>query len=58
MPRSDIDEASLEYKLDGARVQIHKAGDEVRVFSRTLNDVTASVPEIVTLVARAARRRA
>jgi DNA ligase-1 len=46
---NDIDEASLEYKLDGARVQIHKGGDEVRVFSRTLNDVTASVPEIVTL---------
>ena len=30
--------------------RLHKAGDEVRVFSRTLNDVTASVPEIVTLV--------
>jgi len=46
---NDIDEAALEFKLDGARVQIHKAGDEVRVFSRTLSDVTASVPEIVTL---------
>jgi DNA ligase-1 len=46
---TDIEDASLEYKLDGARVQIHKAGDDVRVFSRTLNDVTASVPEIVTL---------
>jgi DNA ligase 1 len=45
----DIEEASLEYKLDGARVQIHKAGSDVRVFSRTLNDVTATVPEIVTL---------
>ena len=51
-----IDEAlqtqdmSLEYKLDGARVQLHKAGDEVRVFSRTLNDVTESVPELVALV--------
>jgi DNA ligase-1 len=45
----DIEEASLEYKLDGARVQIHKAGTDVRVFSRTLNDVTASVPEIVAL---------
>ena len=46
---NDMDEASLEYKLDGARVQIHKSGDEVRVFSRTLHDVTASVPEIVEL---------
>jgi DNA ligase-1 len=44
---SDIGEASLEYKLDGARVQIHKAGSDVRVFSRTLNDVTLSVPEMV-----------
>ena len=34
--------ASFEYKLDGARVQVHKAGDEVRVFSRELNDVTAA----------------
>jgi ATP-dependent DNA ligase I len=46
----DLDEATVEYKLDGARVQLHKSGDEVRVFSRTLNDVTESVPEIVTLV--------
>ncbi|MCC7010521.1 MAG: ATP-dependent DNA ligase [Acidobacteria bacterium] len=43
--------AALEYKLDGARVQLHKAGDDVRVFSRTLNDVTASVPEIAAVVA-------
>ena len=38
---------SLEWKLDGARVQVHKAGDEVRVYTRNLNDVTAAVPEIV-----------
>jgi DNA ligase-1 len=37
---------SLEYKLDGARVQIHKLGDEVRIFSRRLTDVTESLPEI------------
>ena len=42
--------AALEWKLDGARVQVHKAGDEVRVYTRTLNDVTASVPEIVEAV--------
>jgi DNA ligase-1 len=46
---ADLDDPTLEYKLDGARVQIHKAGDEVRVFSRTLNDVTESVPEVVAL---------
>ena len=47
---ADIADASFEYKLDGARVQLHKAGDIVKVFSRTLNDVTASVPEIVAVV--------
>ena len=39
--------AALEWKVDGARVQVHKAGDEVQVYTRSLNDVTASVPEIV-----------
>lgn len=39
--------ASVEYKLDGARVQVHRRGDEVRVFTRTLADVTHRVPEIV-----------
>jgi DNA ligase-1 len=55
--RNDLDEAlagleaaTLEYKLDGARVQVHKDGDAVRIFSRTLNDVTASAPEIVAHV--------
>ena len=41
-----LESAVLEYKLDGARVQIHKGDDGVRVFSRTGRDVTASVPEI------------
>lgn len=40
-----------EFKLDGARIQVHKRGDDVRVYSRQLNDVTAAVPEIVSLVA-------
>ena len=44
--------ASLEYKLDGARIQVHKAGDDVKVYSRNLRDVTAAVPEVVS-VARA-----
>jgi DNA ligase-1 len=42
-------EAALEYKLDGARIQVHKAGDEVKVFSRHLRDVTAAVPEVVEM---------
>jgi len=39
--------AALEWKLDGARVQVHKAGGDVRIFTRNRNDVTASAPEIV-----------
>jgi DNA ligase 1 len=45
-----MSEASLEYKLDGARIQAHKAGDEVRIFSRNLRDVTIAVPEVVEAV--------
>ncbi|HET9251723.1 MAG TPA: ATP-dependent DNA ligase [Candidatus Eisenbacteria bacterium] len=58
-PGGDLDEslrslgeAALEYKLDGARIQIHRLGDDVRVYSRRLHDVTPAVPEIVE-VARA-----
>jgi len=39
--------AAVEYKLDGARVQIHRAGTDVAVFTRTLDDVTSRVPEVV-----------
>lgn len=39
--------ASVEYKLDGARIQVHRAGDDVRVFTRSLADITHRVPEIV-----------
>jgi DNA ligase-1 len=45
-----LGEAALDWKLDGARVQVHKAGDEVRVYSRSLNDVTPAVPEVVEAV--------
>jgi DNA ligase-1 len=44
---AELGEASLEYKLDGARIQVHKADGEVRVYSRSLRDVTIAVPEIV-----------
>ncbi len=40
-------ETAIEYKLDGARIQIHRDGDAVRVFSRRLTDVTGSLPEMV-----------
>lgn len=43
-------EASVEYKLDGARIQVHRAGDDVHVFTRSLADVTHRVPEVVEVV--------
>src|SRR6202048_3080132 len=43
-------EVALEWKMDGARIQVHKMGDEVRIYTRNLNDVTDAVPEIVELV--------
>lgn len=42
--------ASVEYKLDGARIQVHRHGDDVRVFTRSLADITHRVPEIVEAV--------
>jgi DNA ligase-1 len=43
--------SAFEYKYDGARIQLHKSDDEVRIFSRRLTDVTESLPEIVETVA-------
>lgn len=40
---------SLEWKFDGARIQIHKKGVEVRIFTRRLNDATESLPDIASL---------
>ena len=45
-----LGEAAFEYKLDGARIQVHKSRTEVRVFTRQLQDVTDRVPEIVESV--------
>ena len=42
-----LGEASFEFKLDGARIQVHKADDTVKVYSRNLRDVTAALPEAV-----------
>lgn len=44
----DLGSALLEWKLDGARIQVHKSGSDLRVFTRNLNDVTARVPEVVS----------
>ncbi len=45
-------ESSVEFKLDGARIQVHRSGDDVRVFTRTLAEVTHRLPEIVDAVRR------
>ena len=55
---ADTDEAleqlpgdlAFEWKMDGARIQAHKSGDEIRIYSRALNDVSAAIPEIVEAV--------
>jgi DNA ligase-1 len=39
--------AAVEWKLDGARIQVHRDGDQVRIFTRTLDEVTARLPEVV-----------
>jgi DNA ligase-1 len=41
---------SVEWKLDGARIQVHRRGDRVAVYTRNLNDVTAALPEVVEVV--------
>jgi DNA ligase-1 len=48
--------SSFEFKYDGARIQIHKKGGEVKIFSRRLSDVTTSLPDIVDLVKKIAPR--
>ncbi len=42
--------AAVEVKLDGARIQVHKSGDDVRVYTRRLNDVSHACPEVVESV--------
>ena len=44
--------AGVEWKLDGARIQVHRDGDEVRAYTRSLADVTDRVPEVVEAVRR------
>jgi len=43
-------EVAFEWKMDGARIQVHKQGADVRIYTRALNEVTAAVPEIVEAV--------
>ncbi|HXU83691.1 MAG TPA: ATP-dependent DNA ligase [Polyangia bacterium] len=52
-----LGEAAFEYKMDGARVQVHKDGERVEIYSRALNRVTPALPEVVELVAAFPARR-
>jgi DNA ligase 1 len=49
---TSFDCASVEWKLDGIRIQIHRRGEEVRIYTRNLNDIMASLPGIATVIAR------
>ena len=46
---AELGPASFEYKLDGIRIQVHKSADKVRIYSRTLNDITAELPAVVDI---------
>ena len=50
-------EISLEQKLDGFRVQLHKDGEEIRIYTRNLNDTTHAVPELALAIAKLPARR-
>ena len=49
-------DCAFEWKVDGARVQVHKSGDDIRVFTRNLNDVSVAVPEVIEAVRGIAAR--
>jgi DNA ligase-1 len=49
---SSFDRASVEWKLDGIRIQVHRRGDEVRIYTRNLNEITQALPGIVDAVRR------
>ena len=47
---AELGSCVVEHKLDGARIQVHRSGDDVRIFTRTLREITGTVPELVELV--------
>jgi ATP-dependent DNA ligase I len=49
---ASFDRSSVEWKLDGIRIQIHRRGDEVRIYTRNLNDITHALPGIVEAIRR------
>jgi DNA ligase-1 len=55
---ASFERASVEWKLDGIRIQIHRRGEEVRIYTRNLNDITHALPGIVHAVRRLPVRQA
>jgi DNA ligase 1 len=55
---ASFDRASVEWKLDGSRIQIHRRGDDIRIYTRNLNDITHALPGIVDAVRRLSVRQA
>src|SRR5215207_1790811 len=51
---SETGAASVEWKLDGARIQVHRSGNDVRVFTRNGNDVTDRLPRVRAVVGQLA----
>src|SRR5919106_842838 len=49
---ASFDRSSVEWKLDGIRIQVHRRGDEVRIYTRNLNETTDTLPGIVEAVRR------
>jgi DNA ligase-1 len=47
---ASFERASVEWKLDGIRIQIHRRGDEIRIYTRNLNEITDTLPGIVAAV--------
>jgi DNA ligase 1 len=48
---AELGDVVVDWKLDGARIQVHRLDDVIRVFTRNLNDVTDRVPDVVSVVA-------
>ena len=55
---ASFEHASVEWKLDGIRIQIHCRGEDVRIYTRNLNDITHALPGIVVAVRRLPVRQA
>jgi DNA ligase-1 len=54
---AETGQASVEWKLDGARIQVHRDDDEVKIFTRNLNDITGRLPSVAEAVRRLPVRR-